>query len=197
MKQIPTTSALLLKISCCLFAYAAYAEDSLSYKYIELGVGHSNDVLNTEYKFEGRGYYVKGSFNLSESIYLGGHYDHREINNFNFDVANYGIFSGYHKSLNPDLDIYAEVKAFRLDSNSLGYGTNGLGLGGGLRYKATEKFELGTNYFFYNQRKDFIKNYHAFAVETSYEIFKNRSLRLKIESADGELESQLGLRFSF
>jgi len=200
MKQKPTIKPLVLQISFCLLAHAAHADDSFSYKYIELGVGHSNNTMKTRYNFEGRGYYFKGSFNLSESIYLGGYFDDKEINNLNFDVANYGIFSGYHKSLKPNLDIYGEVKAFRINPSNLGSRSNAmnlLGFGGGLRYKATEKFELGASYFFYNQNNSLNSNYNAFAVETSYEIFDNKSLRLKVESSDGELESQLGFRFSF
>jgi len=175
---------------------SAVAEDAFSYHYFELGVGHSNSTIRSDNELEGRGYFVEGAFDLSEDVYFGAFIDRKEINNFNdFVVANYGIFSGYHKNIKPNLDLYGEIKAFRLDSGTLGVDKNALGLGTGLKMMVTNKIELDTN-FYINKLKE--GNYYSsFGVESGYYFNKNRSLRLKVESVDSELESQLGFRFSF
>ncbi len=174
----------------------AVAKEAFSYQYFELGVGHSNGLIRSDFKLEGQGYFAKGAFDLSNNVYFGGYFDRKEINNVNdIVVANYGIFSGYHKSIKSNLDLYGEIKAFRFDSDLIGYDTNALGIGSGLKVMVTDKVELDAS-FYVNKIKD--RDYFSsFGVESGYYFKENRSLRLKVESVDGELESQIGLRFSF
>lgn len=195
MKKTNISTNKLFYLSIIFMNSPAIAQKAFSYHYFEFGVNYSQNIFPTVGSLEGIGFFIDGALDVTEQIYFGGFYDRKDVNKFNFGIANYGVFSGYHINIKPNLDVYGEIRAFRFDSGVLGIGLNGLGLGTGLRLMVSEKIELDAS--IYLDRLESRSSYSTIALESKYFLSKNRSLELKVEQVDGQLESQLGIRFSF
>lgn len=111
-------------------------------------------------------------------------------------MAKYGLFGGYQRSINANLNWYGMVKVFRLDSSKLGLDANGIQLGAGLKHDFTDQFYLKGG-LSVNKAHHIVGSYPTIELEAVYKFNKKYRFKFKLEDNDGELGGQLGLGYSF
>lgn len=186
----------IIMASLLTTGFYAQAESNISYSYLEAGYNY------TEVDGGGNadGPYFLGSFNLSDSFYLGGYYDRDSTRNV--DLDEYGLFLGYHFSQSDRTDFFTEFNAGRADSEST---INGIdfdrsstiyGLDIGTRTAFTNNFELISEIgYVYNERASdgFVK----LGLKGLFKFGQSSGLTLGVEVLDGDaLIGSIGYRYS-
>ena len=127
----------------CLLALstAAVAED-FDYSYLQLNYGTLEfDDINVD----GDGLGLSGSYAISPDWHVFGGYQAVGLD-FGVDVTTLGAGIGYNTELSPVVDMVARLSYQYVEFDAPGGGGNfddsGLGLGIGIRFAASEEFEL-------------------------------------------------------
>lgn len=143
-----------------LFAFtgAVYADD-FSYNAVNLGYGQMDfDDINAD----GDAIGADLSFEVGESFFVFAGYGVADLDDdfgvsADLDTWNAGL--GYHMELSPAVDLVTSLSYEYIDISVPGFGSaddNGIGLGLGLRFAASESIELnaGVNYVDYSDSGD-------------------------------------------
>jgi hypothetical protein len=137
-----------------LFAFSASAS-AQGFDYNYFSVGYQRVTLDDgAFDVDGDGFGIEGSFEVSESFFLTASYGMAEFEEqgITVDVDTWDAGIGWHTAMNEQLDFVADLSA-------AGFGSaddNGLGLGIGLRYQASDAIELngGIDYVDYSDGGD-------------------------------------------
>ncbi len=166
----------------------AQANEEINYNYFELGY----DYLDLNNGNHTDGYYLKGSFDVSDSFYLGGYLNH--LDSRNFDSKRYGMLLGYHKDISNNTDFYTNLKLGQLDLRFDDSFTYGLEIG--TRTAFSESFELITAAG-YNQVEKANDGFFEASVEGLFKLDESKAINLGLKSIDGDFGANLGFRYSF
>ncbi|MCB1584229.1 MAG: hypothetical protein KDI92_14295 [Xanthomonadales bacterium] len=185
-------------ITTLLLSSNLKADNNISYSYLDFGLTSTvfNDTMGLPYDISVPGRYIKGSFDLSKTFYIGGYYKHKGNTSLS-DTNNYGLFLGLHKNLTTQTDFYAELDAARIDTN-YGFDSNVYGLSAGSRTAFTENFELisrlGYKYIHASSQGDV-----EVALTGLFKFNPSHAVFLELEAYDDldVVERKLGYRFSF
>lgn len=120
----------------------AAAADGFDYTFVEAGYVESElDVGAGDVDGDGLG--LRGSLALNDTLHLFAEYASQDMD-FDIDSTSWNIGAGAHWGLDKNLDFVAEaawVKA-EVDTPLGSADDDGLGVGAGLRFRATDKVEL-------------------------------------------------------
>lgn len=137
LRSITFASLLALSVS-------AHAED-FSYSFVTVSYGQT-DIDDIDVDGDAIG--LTGSFEVGESFYVFGGYSTGDLGDDfgnSVDVDQLAAGLGHHLSLSDAVDLVSEVSYQYIDISVPGFGSvddNGFGLGVGLRFAASEAFEL-------------------------------------------------------
>lgn len=136
----------ILAILVLAFAASASAKD-FDYDFFQLSYGN---VEYDDVNVDGDGFGLSGSYAINEDFHVFGGYQAAGLD-FGIDATSLGAGLGWHKTLSPVVDLVASVSYQYVELDASGFGSvddNGLGLGVGLRFAASDLLELnaGINY---------------------------------------------------
>ncbi len=123
-----------------MFSAAASAGD-FDYTFFELGYGN---VEFDDVNVDGDGFGIAGSYAVNEDFHVFAGYQAAGLD-FGIDATTLGAGFGYHTSLSPAVDFVASLSYEYVELDAAGIASaddNGLGLGVGMRFAASEKLEL-------------------------------------------------------
>jgi hypothetical protein len=128
-----------------LFAVPSLAAD-FSYDYIQAGYQEIDidDDLFSGFDVDGDGYFVGGSFELTENWFVAGGYSSADFD-FGVDLDEITIGAGYHVPLNNNVDFYGMLSLVRAEVSASGFGSsdeNGYAAEIGVRGMIGDRFEL-------------------------------------------------------
>ncbi len=128
------------------FSVSAAAKD-FDYNFFQLGYGN---VEYDDVNVDGDGFGLSGSYSINEDFHVFGGYEAAGLD-FGVDATSLGAGIGWHTSLSPAVDLVASLSYQYVELDAPGFGSvddNGLGLGVGLRFAASDLLELnaGINY---------------------------------------------------
>lgn len=131
---------------CLTFSVSAAAKD-FDYNFFQLGYGN---VEYDDVNVDGDGFGLSGSYAINEDFHVFGGYESAGLD-FGVDATSFGAGLGWHTMLSPVVDLVASFSYQYVELDAPGVGSvddNGLGLGVGLRFAATDLLELnaGINY---------------------------------------------------
>ena len=120
---------------------APRAADTLSYTNVGLA------FVNTELgRFDGNGLGVRGSWGISDNIYVVGQYAMTEVDVLGVDVDfdTFSIGGGWHGGLSERADLIAEAtfESFDVSSGGQSFDDTGYGIRLGIRGAPSDRFEL-------------------------------------------------------
>ncbi|MGI9236352.1 MAG: outer membrane beta-barrel protein [Woeseiaceae bacterium] len=122
------------------FAASANAKD-FDYSFFQLGYGN---VEYDDVNVDGDGFGLAGSYSINEDFHVFGGYEAAGLD-FGVDATALSAGLGWHTSLSPVVDLIASVSYQYIELDASGIASvddNGLGLGVGLRFAASELLEL-------------------------------------------------------
>jgi len=136
----------ILVILVLAFTASASAKD-FDYNYFQLGYGN---VEFDDVNVDGDGFGLAGSYAINADFHVFGGYQAAGLD-FGIDATMLGAGLGWHTTLSPVVDLVASVSYQYVELDASGVGSvddNGLGLGLGLRFAASDLLELnaGINY---------------------------------------------------
>ena len=143
-----------LLITLLAFSATASAE-GFDYNWLSFGYG------NTEFDevdLDGDGFGIDGSFAINKNVHLFAEYNAASLD-FDVDATTWAAGLGYNTPLSPTFDFVARLSYEYIEIDIPGIGSddeNGLGLGVGLRFSATDALELngGVDYVDYGDAGD-------------------------------------------
>lgn len=117
--------------------------------YTGVEVGYVDVEINAgPVDLNGDGYRFAGSLELNDRFFLLGEFEDQSFD-FGIDGSAYELGGGYHHSFSSTLDFVGTVSYREQDMNvaGLGFGfdNDGLALGGGVRARLTDSFEVGAS----------------------------------------------------
>lgn len=120
---------------------ASVSADGFDYDFLSLGYGVIEfDDINVD----GDGVGIAGSYAINDSFHVFAGYQDAGLD-FGVDVTSISAGIGYHMGLSPTVDLVTSLSYEYVDisaSGIPGIDDNGVGLGIGLRFAATDKIEL-------------------------------------------------------
>jgi hypothetical protein len=123
------------------FVAPAFAQDELSYSFVELGYVNSEiDDLD----IDGNGFGLRGSYAFSESFHGFAAYTDQDYD-FDVGLSQFEIGGGMRFALNPKVDLVGTLSYLNVNLDAPGgfdLDDDGLALGLGVRGRATETLEL-------------------------------------------------------
>lgn len=177
---------------------AAIAGDEISYSFVEAGYFDIDDS-----GIEPTGYYLKGSFEISDSFYFfaetkQGEGDVLDFNNneveFDFDRNGYGF--GYQSNINKNLSWFANYSVNEWEIATDDWDVDIIRLG--LRGKLTDNLEINgsltRNSIDYGSSSEDESGYQ---LGLSYDLSNSVSLTVNYESIDEVDEKSIGMKYSF
>jgi len=125
-----------------LFALSAAASaEDFDYNYLTLGYGQMEfDDIDVD----GDGFMIGGSYAINDSYHVFIGYNAADLD-FDIDATTWGAGIGYNRGLSDVVDFVARLSYEYVELDAAGVGSvddNGLGLGIGLRFAASDKLEL-------------------------------------------------------
>lgn len=128
------------------FSFAANAE-GFDYSYFELGYGV---VEFDDIDVDGDGFGLGGSYAINPDFHVFAAYEDAGLD-FGVDASGFAAGIGYNTELSPTVDAYARLSYQYAEVDVPGFGSvddNGIGLGVGLRFAASDVLEVsaGINY---------------------------------------------------
>lgn len=128
------------------FAASASAKD-FDYNFFQLSYGN---VEYDDVNVDGDGFGLSGSYSINEDFHVFGGYQAAGLD-FGIDATSLGAGLGWHTTLSPVVDLVASISYQYVELDASGFSSvddNGLGLGVGLRFAASDLLELnaGINY---------------------------------------------------
>lgn len=166
----------------------AHANEDINYNFFEIGYGYT-DFDNSVHA---DGFYLDGSFELTDRFYIGAFTDNRDLNNFDFN--RYGLSFGFHTNGSGNTDFYSEFKAGKFDISNIS--SNTLGLYAGSRTAFNDRFELISK-FGYTHVDDLNDNYWEAELKGVFKFDDQHAMTLGLDSFDGEPGAKVGYRFNF
>ncbi|MDX1517960.1 MAG: outer membrane beta-barrel protein [Woeseiaceae bacterium] len=134
--MLRSTLALLgLALSASASAY------DFDYTYLDLGYGQ---IEFDDVDIDGDGFGIGGSFAISPDFHLFAGYNAADLD-FDVDATTLSAGIGWHRGLSDVVDFVATLSYEYVELDASGFGSaddNGLGLGAGLRFAATEQLEI-------------------------------------------------------
>ena len=122
------------------FATSAHAKD-FDYDFFQLSYGN---VEFDDVNVDGDGFGLSGSYAINEDFHVFAGYEAAGLD-FGIDATTLGAGLGWHTTLSPVVDLVASISYQYVELDAPGFASaddNGLGLGLGLRYAATDLLEL-------------------------------------------------------
>ncbi|MBT8101134.1 MAG: porin family protein [Gammaproteobacteria bacterium] len=139
-----------------LLAFSATAgAQGFDYNYFSLGYGNIDfDEVNVD----GDGFGLEGSYGLSDNYHIFFDYNSAGLD-FDIDATTWGVGFGYNKPISEKVDFVGRVSYEYIELDAPGVSSaddNGLGLGIGMRFAASNELELnaGINYVDYSDSGD-------------------------------------------
>lgn len=173
---------------------SAYAQDDLSYSFLELGyVSSEIDDLDVD----GNGFGLRGSYAFTDTFHGFASYTDQDYD-FNVGVSQFEVGAGMNWELTPKLDFVGTLSYLDASIDVPGFGSvddNGLALGAGVRGLVTEVLELrgGLKYVDF----DDAGSDTTFGVGARYYFTKQFALGGDIDFNDDGTSYTLGARFDF
>lgn len=136
----------VLTLLLLAIAVSASAKE-FDYSFFQLSYGN---VEYDDVNVDGDGFGLSGSYAINEDFHVFGGYQAAGLD-FGIDATSLGAGLGWHTTLSPVVDLVASVSYQYVELDASGFGSvddNGLGLGVGLRFAASDLLELnaGINY---------------------------------------------------
>lgn len=129
-------------LALALLALSASASAAdFDYNYLSLGYGN---IEYDDIDVDGDAIGVDGSYALSSNFHVFGGYAMADLD-FGVDATEFGAGVGYNTSVSPTVDLVARLSYQYLEVDVPDFGSedeNGIGLGVGFRFAATEQFEI-------------------------------------------------------
>ncbi|HEU4617204.1 MAG TPA: hypothetical protein VFV10_04150 [Gammaproteobacteria bacterium] len=184
--------AKILLAGIAALPFAAQA-DGFDYTYVEGGyLSSSTDV--GPFSVDGDGLGIRGSFGLNDTLNLFADYSTEDFD-FGVSTSAFDVGAGGHWGLKDNLDFVGEVAWIRLeaDSGNASASDDGLGVSGGLRYRANDKVELQgmLNY------ADVSDSDTSFGFSGRYYFSKAFALGAGLLFNDGDTAWNIGVRAGF
>lgn len=203
MQRLITTLLMFL-------TFNSFAENDRDYSYLDIGYSYSSSEIirgiNAPiiYNRSGEGFFIESSFQPTDHIFFGAFLDRKEadiwVHTFpiskNTVLAEYGLFTGYQKDINENLNWYGMVRISRFDSGTLGVDKNGIQMGGGLKMSLSDRFSINGGLFLNKFKRD-DGTYPTINLEGVYNISDKYHLKLKLQKIDGDLARQFAVGYSF
>jgi hypothetical protein len=185
-------NAKLLLAGLAALPFAAQA-DGFDYTYVEGGyVSSSTDI--GPFNVDGDGLGIRGSIGLNDTLNLFADYSTADFD-FGVDTSALDVGAGGHWGLKDNLDFVGELSWVKLeaDSATASASDDGLGLSGGLRYRANDKIELQgmLNYV------DASDSDTSFGFTGRYHLSKAFAIGAGLLFNDGDTAWNIGVRASF
>ncbi len=143
-------------LAMALLALSATASaGDFDYNYLSVGYGNMEfDNIDVD----GDGFGVGGSYAINDSYHVFAGYETASLD-FDVDMTGWAAGIGWNSSLSPTVDLVTRVSYRYIELDAPGSSSvddNGLGLGLGLRFAATEELELdaGIDYVDYGDGGD-------------------------------------------
>lgn len=134
----------MLRSTLALLALALSASASaydFDYTYVDLGYGQ---VEFDDVNVDGDGFGIGGSFAISPAFHLFAGYTMADLD-FDVDATGLNAGIGWHTGLSDVVDFVATLSYEYVELDASGFGSvddNGIGLGAGLRFAASEDLEI-------------------------------------------------------
>jgi hypothetical protein len=184
-------NAKLLFAGLAALPFAAQA-DGFNYTYVEGGY-ISADMDAGPFDVDGDGLGIRGSLGLNDTLNLFADYASQDFD-FGIDMTRYDIGAGGHWGINNDLDFVGELAWVKVDLDGSASGSDdGLGLSGGLRYRATDKVELQGMLHYV----DLSDSDTSFGINGRYYISKSFAIGGGLLFNDGDTSWNIGVRANF
>lgn len=181
MKKLLFTALLATQLN-------AQANDDINYNYFELGY----DYLDLSESRHADGFYLDGSFDLTDSFYMGGYYT--SLSGRGADIDRYGLNFGAHTDISNKTDFYGHLKLGQIDTRF--YDSFTYGAEFGTRTAFNERFELITLAGF-TQIDDISDGFYELGVKGLFKFSDTQGITAGVKSLDGDFGAELGYRFSF
>jgi opacity protein-like surface antigen len=129
-------------LAMALLALSASASaGEFDYNYLTVGYGQ---VEIDEVDVDGDGFGLGGSFALSDSYHVFAGYETASLD-FDIDMTSWAAGIGWNAGISPTVDLVTRLSYQYMELEADGFGSvddNGLGLGVGLRFAASQALEL-------------------------------------------------------
>lgn len=171
-----------------MLTMGAYAQNNINYNYLEFGY----DYVDLDSSHHADGFYLDGSFDLTERFYLGAYYSN--LSSRGPDVDRYGFSVGFHTSTGSNTDFYTELDLGQIDNtfgDSFTYGINF-----GTRTAFSTHFELITKVG-YTEIDDFDEGYFEAGLKGLFKLSGSSAITAGVQNLDGDMGANVGFRFSF
>lgn len=185
-----------------LFAFtgAVYADD---FNYNSVTVGYVAAEFDDDFggSVDGDLLGIQGSAAVGESFFVFGSFATGEVeddlgDDVDLDQANAGF--GYHMSISENVDLVTSLsyEYIEISDQGVSLDENGLGLGVGLRYAASESVEIngGINYVDYD---DFFGDRTSFHADVLFNFTENLAGTVGGEWGDDVTQYTIGARYYF
>lgn len=186
-----------LKIASALIASAALLPvaaqaQSPSYSYLDLayvetdidGIGSNAD-----------GFALRGSFELTDSVFMFAGYLDQSVRNIDFETYNVGF--GYAWSFAPNMDLYGKLAYVKAEADGFGFNADddGYGIGVGIRSFVTDQLELegAINYVDLSDSGDDT----SFGIAGRWYFMPQFAVGLEAEFGDDADSYGVGVRWNF
>jgi opacity protein-like surface antigen len=135
----------LFALGLLFVALPSVAAD-LSYNYIQGGYQEYDidDDLFGGFDVDGDGYFISGSFELTDNWFVAGGYSTADFD-FGIDLDELSVGAGYHVPLNNNVDFYGLLSLVRAEASVSGFGSedeSGYAAEIGIRGMIGDRFEL-------------------------------------------------------
>lgn len=130
----------ILLIILCAFS-ASVSATEFDYNYFSLGYGN---IEFDDVDVDGDGFGLSGSYAINDDFHVFAGYQGAGLD-FGIDATTLGAGIGWHTGLSPVVDLVASLSYQYVELDAPGAGSfddNGLGLGVGLRFAASDEIEL-------------------------------------------------------
>jgi hypothetical protein len=185
-------NAKLLLAGLAALPFAAQA-DGFDYTYVEGGYLSSSTNAGL-FDVDGDGLGLRGSFGLNDTLNLFADYSTEDFD-FGIDQSAFDVGAGGHWGLKDNLDFVGELAWIKVETDFQNGSADddGLGLSGGLRYRANDKFELQgmLNYV------DVSDSDTSFGFTGRYYLSKSLALGAGLLLNGGDTAWNIGVRASF
>jgi hypothetical protein len=173
--------------------FAAQADNNFDYTYVEGGYLSSSTDAGP-FDVDGDGLGIRGSLGLNETLNLFADYTTEDFD-FGVDSSVFDVGAGGHWALKDNLDFVGELAWIKVETDFQNGSADddGLGLSGGLRYRANDKVELQgmLNY------TDVADADASFGFSGRYYLSKAFAIGAGLLLNDGDTAWNIGVRASF
>ena len=187
--KLKIASALIA--SAALLPVAAQAQ-SPSYSYLDLAYVET-DIDGVSDNADG--FALRGSFELTDSVFMFAGYGEQSIRNI--DLETYNVGAGYAWSIAPNMDLYGKISYVKAEASGFGLSgdDDGYGVGVGIRSFVTDQFELegAINYVDLSDSGDDT----SFGIAARWYFMPQFAVGLEADLSDDANSYGIGVRWNF